>query len=202
MKGNLIILLAILLALAFAFWLPSCSVARRIDWHEKQLDKYEKLYPEMFTTAGIDSIIKARALELVGQMTKEVDPAKIDSLETELVKLHKWVAKAKEKGIPCDTILVEIEKIVEKEGKAKILWKEAPCKMDTIKKDSAGVHVRAWGKDGKLYMKLSVDSMRIKYDCPPEPKCIDREWLSYWQSILSIAFLVLMFGVALSSRMK
>jgi hypothetical protein len=193
MRSGIYYILFVIACVGCSLWFDSCSVARRIDWHEKQLDKYEKLYPEMFTTAGIDSLIKARALELVGQMQVETDQKKLDSLEYELWKLDKLIGTIKD-TVPCDSILKYVERKVEVQGKQKVIYREATCKLDTVSKDSAGVHVRAWGRDGKLYLKLSVDSTRIKFDCPPEPICLDKEWFDFWQSKLAVALLVLAVG--------
>lgn len=191
---KLIIVLAIGLVFAFSFWIASCTVESRIDWHNKQLDRYERLYPEKFTTDGLDSLIRERALELIGKINKAPNKEVLDSLENELKSLYKKVADLKNSSAPCDTILKEVEKIVVKETKGKTVWKEAPCVMDTISKDSAGVHVLAWGKSDQIYIKLSVDSTRIKYDCPPQVKHVNKLWFEYWQSKLAVAFLVLMFG--------
>lgn len=178
----------------------SCSIQRKIEWHESQLDKYEKLYPELFTTAGLDSIIKSRAIELAGQISKEVDTAKINEYEGELSDLRDFVHRLRESKEPCDTILKEVEKIVEKEGKTKVLWRDAQCKMDTITIDTLGVHVKAWATNGKFKSRVDVDSVRVSYDCPPEPVCPDHPRTWFWEFIGALCGAMVMFVLLIRRR--
>lgn len=187
--------------LAIIHLFTTCSVPRRIQWHEDQLDRYEKLYPELFTTAGIDSIIKARAVQLVAEMSKDIDKNKADSLQNEFDKLLSSVKSLKESAQPCDTILKEVERIVEVQGKQKVVYMESKCKIDTVTKDTLGVKLKLWSNDGKLYADVDVDSLRFKYDCPLEPKCVERKFWQFWEFWICPAFLLFLMIIIARRRL-
>lgn len=188
-----------------------CSPSRRIQWHENRLDALEHRYPELFTTASIDSVINARALSLATKMMLDLDSNRLKELykqsDTSRSKTDTAIKETQDKGVKdCDTIIKYIHLERKPQDQIKEVYKQSKCVIQPKFIDTLGVQINVSATDGILDISVQVDSIHIKKDCPPcfTPK--QKEYYEFWQfwawviSVPIISCLLLIFVIRMILR--
>lgn len=214
-KAGFVVAAGFMIWLVFCSTWSSCTPKMQVKWHQGRLDHHtavladlQERYPLLFEldTNGIfDTTIDKRKLEAYLKIIKDFDQLKIGKANKTLDSLNLLVAKQKDslknKGIKdCDPIIEYLERTVKVKGDQVIIYRDAPCKVQPISIDTMGIKFIV-NESGLATVEVDSVHIRKEIDCPPRPKCDEKEWWDFWQSKLAVGiFFIMVFGLIFRRR--
>lgn len=192
--------------------IAGCTPQQRYNYHFEKLEALRKAHPEFSKKDSvelkIDSIVKARLVELKAKLKLEVDSAALEEAKAQgaaaVLKVFEEKQALRDSGdTTCDKLARAYDSLLKARNKTATIYQNAVPKIDPISTDTLGVKITAFSKNGKLYFNVHVDSIQFKASAKKyftTPKCPEYKEKKSWLTEFIIACVVALLAIFIKYR--